>query len=101
MRGVCVAVVPAAGRVWGWFRAARKLREPQYNEGMYQDPGSSGGARFLVRCRRTKRPGTKTSGGTEGPKVWERERNGDQGDGLPPREAHKGARNRLARKPGW
>lgn len=37
VRGVCVAVVPAAGCVWGWFRIARELREPQYNEGMCQE----------------------------------------------------------------
>lgn len=101
VRGVCVAVVPAAVYVWGWFRAARELREPQYNEGMCQDAGSSGGARFLVRSWTTKRPGTESSGGTEGPRVWERERRGGQGDGVPPREGHKGARNRLARNPGW
>lgn len=70
------------------FEPAGELREPQYNEGKCQDLGSSGSARFLVRRWRARRPGTEMSGGTEGPRVWEGERKGDQGDGVTPREAH-------------
>lgn len=93
---------------WLWFllldvfgaERAGEFREPQYNEGIWQDPGSSGGARFLVRSWRTRRPGIEMNGSTEEARVWERERKGDQGDGVPPREAHRGAWNRSARKPG-
>ena len=53
---------------------AGELREPQYNEGLCRDPGSSGGARFLVRSWRTKRPGTEMNVSTAEARVWERER---------------------------